>query len=145
MVLFCCELVADIYTGLFQKAWNEANYTRTTSFKTKAAGKFLPQSIDDFNAKCIFLDNVPSHERWYAAGKDSTNGNLCPFNHNVPKKGLTSVAAGMAGQGRIVWLSDVNAEEDTCTILVSLAQAIFPDEHLSGSDSDNSVSYRDVA
>ena len=55
------------------------------------------------------------------------------------------MASGIAGQGRIVWLSDVNAEEDTCTVLVSLAQAIFPDEHLSGSDSDNSLSYRDVA
>lgn len=43
-----------------------------------------------------------------------------------------------------MFLSDVNAEADTCSILVSLAQAIFPDEHLSGSDSDCSISSRDV-
>lgn len=144
LVLVCCEKVQEIYSGLFKKTWKEADYTRTTYYQTQAARKLLPDSVDWFNAKSILLDSVPPHEKWYTITEKSTNDNLIPQIHGNPRQGLTSVAKGICGKGRVVFLSDVNAEADTCSILVSLAQAIFPDEHLSGSDSDDSISSRDV-
>lgn len=145
LVLFCCEKVETIYGGLFKKTWKEADYTRTTCSQTQAAHRLLPDAVQCFNAKSIFLDKVPDHEKWYSITSQSTNDNLIPGIHGNPRVGLTSVAAGISGRGRVVFMSDVNAEKDFCSILVSLAQAIFPDEHLSGSDSDNSVSEHDLA
>lgn len=134
----------EIYTGIFNKSWKEADYTRTTYYQTKVARRFLPDAVGWFNAESILLDNVPPHEKWFTITNESTNGNLIPQIHNDPRQGLTVGAAGISGKGRIVFLSDVNAEPDTCSILVSLAQAVFPDENLSGSDSDCSISSGDV-
>lgn len=144
LVLFCCEKVQEIYSGLFNRTWKEADYIRTTYYQTQAARRLLPDSVDWFNAKSTLLDIVPPHEKWYSITDQSTNDNLIPQIHGDPRQGLTLVAAGISGKGRVVFLSDVNAEPETCSVLVSLAQAIFPDDHLSGSDSDNSISDNDV-
>ena len=144
LVLFCCEKVQEIYVGLFKKTWKEADYTRTTYYQTKAARRMLPDSIDWSNSKSILLDNVPISEKWYAITDESKNHNLIPQIHNDPREGLASMAAGVSGRGRIIFLSDVNAEPNTCSILVSLAQAIFPDEDFSDTDSNCSVTVNNV-
>lgn len=132
LVLFCCEKVEAIHNGLFGKAW-------------KQAARVLPEAESRVNAKAIFLSNVPVNEQWYVMTDRSRNDNLCPWIHAPPAQGLASVAAGLAGKGRIVYMSDVNAEEETCSILISLAQAIFPDMTCSGSASEPSSADRSRA
>lgn len=84
LVLFCCEKVQEIYTGLFKQSWKEADYTRTTYYQTKVARRFLPDAVDWFNAKSILLKDVPANERWFTITKESTNDNLIPQIHGDP-------------------------------------------------------------
>ncbi len=146
LVLFCCESVDDIHGGLFNRTWKQVQYTRTTTSQTTIAARMLPDAVEAVNAKAVFLSNVPPKEQWYIMTDESTNDNLIPPIHAAPTTGYASVAAGISGKGCIVYISDVNAEPETCSILVSLAQSVFPDTHISGSDSDDSgVPYRHKA
>ena len=140
LVLFCCEKIEAIHNGLFGKALKQADCTRTA-----AAARVLPEAETSVNAKANFLSNVPINGQWYVVTDRSTNDNVCPFIHAPPAPGLASVAAGQAGIGRIVYMSDVNAEAETCSILISLAQSIFPDMNCSGSVSEPSSADRSRA
>ena len=146
LVLFCCESVDAIHGDLFNRTRREAQYTRTTTTQTATAMRMLPDAEESVNAKALFLRDVPPNEQWHVMTDQSNNDKLIPSIHSAPTCGYASVAAGFSGRGRIVYISDLNAEPETCSILVSLAQSIFPDSHISGSDSDNSgVPYRDKA
>lgn len=98
---------SSIYGGLFGRAWKEGCYVRTSCFRTRAAGAALAAGAPrEINAKSIHLTNVPEGEAWYATTAGSSNNSLLD-RHDL-RPGLASVAAGAAGEGRVVFMGDVN-------------------------------------
>jgi len=72
LVLFCAEMASAIYRGLFERAWEEGCYVRTSCFRTSAAAAVLPAGAPaEINAKSIHLKHVPVSEAWCALWHDA--------------------------------------------------------------------------
>jgi hypothetical protein len=76
------------------------------------------------NAKACMLSHVPRQHQLYAPPRDATAHSLvnAPGFQGTPiQRGMCAIAAAPFGDGRVVFFGDVNAESDTCDVVVHLA------------------------
>lgn len=116
------NIVIDMLS-FFDKKWTVSSYYRTTCSPTDAGRTCFPDGPASYSAKCVFLSNVPQNESMYGVTDESTHESLSMqmlAPHERPSPGLTSVAMGKYGAGRVAYFSDVNGEKETLDLILSM-------------------------
>ncbi|KAJ5525846.1 hypothetical protein N7494_012496 [Penicillium frequentans] len=119
----------DNMKSFFSKAglsWNRGSYTRTTLLLNQAAigdelATKLPKS---YSQKALFVNNVVSSDAWYTTDEDSVVESRVfrPTPVNTP--GETPVAMARVGEGRLGYVGDVNAEEETDAVILVMCDLL---------------------
>lgn len=117
----------------FDKTWESADYRRTThecrarsnddvhwcKWYHEAQGS-ITASI---NVKASMAKNVAAEDLLFSTTNSSVSYSNVPFMAGVEiEEGLAAVAFGKFGQGSVSFFGDVNAEDDTCTIMAVIAR-----------------------
>ncbi|KAJ5994061.1 hypothetical protein N7451_009785 [Penicillium sp. IBT 35674x] len=115
----------DNMKPFFSKAglsWDRGSYTRTTLVLNQAAAGAelatkLPKS---YSQKALFVNNVASSDAWYTTDDSSVVESRVfgPTPVNTP--GETPVAMARVGEGRLGYVGDVNAEEETDAVILAM-------------------------
>mmetsp|Transcript_19265 Transcript_19265/g.55235 ORF Transcript_19265/g.55235 Transcript_19265/m.55235 type:complete len:152 (-) Transcript_19265:2028-2483(-) len=87
-------------------SWKFTAYGRTTFHKTSHA----PQScsLQAINNKCCSLKDVPEAHRMYVSTDESA------------QPGPVGVACARVGKGKVIYVGDVNAEEESIQVVTQL-------------------------
>lgn len=113
----------------FSKAglsWDGGSYTRTTLVLNQAAvGDMLATQLPkSYSQKALFVNNVVSSDAWYTTDEDSVVESRVfgPTPVNTP--GETPVAMARVGEGRLGYVGDVNAEEETDAVILAMCDLL---------------------
>jgi len=77
---------------------------------------------NSYNVKAVMLDGVDPGDALYATGTESKSYSLVPsMGGQDIERGMCAVAIGKYGKGSVSYFGDVNAEDDTCSIISIVA------------------------
>ncbi|KAJ6508446.1 hypothetical protein C8R45DRAFT_443495 [Mycena sanguinolenta] len=101
--------------------WERGDYHRTTTGLNRsvvgAAADRLPQS---YSQKALAVNNVASEHVWYASGADSVIQSAVFAPDSAFRPGQAAVALASVGEGKLGYLGDVNAEEESTAVILAM-------------------------
>ncbi|KAK2597403.1 hypothetical protein QQS21_006027 [Conoideocrella luteorostrata] len=102
--------------------WEAGSYHRTTLTLNQAVvgegiAKKLPQN---YSQKAVFVKNVVPREMWYKSDDSSVIESrvFAPDSAHTP--GETAVAMAEVGEGKLGYVGDVNAEEESTVVVLAM-------------------------
>ena len=78
---------------------------------------------NSYNVKAVMLNGVDPSDALFATGSGSKSHSLVSFMAGQDiEEGMCAVAVGKYGEGSVSYFGDVNAEDDTCSIMAIIAR-----------------------
>lgn len=105
--------------------WKSGDYLRTeTGLNRAAVGDMADRLPQKYSQKALSVDNVIPGDVWYASDPDSMNQSFVFAVINGPssghRPGQAAVALAKVGEGKLGYLGDVNAEDESNTVVLAM-------------------------